>query len=141
MQPHITTRVLMVTTVPMAVSNCPDIGNSANYDSPKLGTIDEQRQYDSYNKEASTGGGNSGYSSYGDRDQGQRQSSRSSSYTSGRDVSSTPSGSKLQSQDTIYISGLPSTTTEQKLIDHFGSIGVIKVRYRHKNHLDTLLDR
>ncbi|KAI8825583.1 uncharacterized protein EV422DRAFT_599780 [Fimicolochytrium jonesii] len=74
------------------------------------------------------GGGGGGYQakdSYGGggRSSGGGYGSESASSGPGP----TNSQGKTLSEDTIYITGLPKTATEQKLIDHFGSIGIIKM--------------
>ncbi|KAJ3113281.1 hypothetical protein HDU96_003585 [Phlyctochytrium bullatum] len=48
----------------------------------------------------------------------------------GRDFDKPPANHNVpegKSEDTIYISGLPTTVTEDELVDHFKTIGVIKV--------------
>lgn len=41
----------------------------------------------------------------------------------------------VMQEDTIFVSGMPPNATEDNIKDHFGSIGVIKVRLQHCERL------
>ncbi|KAJ3018162.1 hypothetical protein HKX48_003074 [Thoreauomyces humboldtii] len=71
---------------------------------------------------SSGGGAAAGYSSGGGYPGG-----NSAGYPGGGGGGGGSDSGKQASTDTIYISNLPKHITDQKLIDHFGSIGVIKM--------------
>ncbi|KNC95863.1 uncharacterized protein SPPG_09570, partial [Spizellomyces punctatus DAOM BR117] len=106
-------------------------GSYDYYGATNEGGYATQQQYADYYGQQS-GGGSNGYGgsdrSYGSRSYGGGQQSRDYGSGGSRADTSSAGGSegKTQSQDTIYITGLSKSVTEQKLIDHFGSIGIIK---------------
>ncbi|KAI8917629.1 hypothetical protein PhCBS80983_g05495 [Powellomyces hirtus] len=96
---------------------------------------DASQQYgDYYGKQGASAGAygqSSGGGGYGDSYGSSYGGGRGGSSYAGTGANSSIGGGsdsgKVASTDTIYISGLPKSTTDQKLIDHFGSIGVIKI--------------
>lgn len=40
------------------------------------------------------------------------------------------SGDMVTQEDTIFVSGMDPETTEDEIANHFGAIGIIKVKYR-----------
>ncbi|ORY53836.1 RNA-binding domain-containing protein, partial [Rhizoclosmatium globosum] len=110
-----------------ASSSAPSSGNEQggrNYNSGSYGGNESQ----------SSGGG--GYGSYGGGNRGNYGSSAQGSSTNnvplgvrGGASSSSASSSGVpegKQEDTIYITGLPDTVTEDSLAQHFGQIGIIK---------------
>ncbi|CAO0797594.1 unnamed protein product [Mucor circinelloides] len=81
--------------------------------------------YDSYGGR-SGGGSSSGGGGYRDRGYG-RQNDRYGNQDSRYDNKPAVNESGIHRiEDTVYISNLPQDVTEEKLIEHFGSIGIIK---------------
>ncbi|CEP19965.1 hypothetical protein [Parasitella parasitica] len=81
----------------------------------------EGGDYDSYGNGGRNGGGGGG--GYRDRGYG-RQNDRYGNQDSRYDKSAESGIHRIE--DTVYISNLPQDVTEEKLAEHFGSIGIIK---------------
>jgi hypothetical protein len=90
------------------------------------GGRDDDRDGRGGGRGGSFGGGGSSYSGGGGRDRGGGGSS-----FGGRGGGSSFSGEAddgMQTQpDTLFVQGLPHQISEQDLVEHFGSIGTIKV--------------
>lgn len=48
-------------------------------------------------------------------------------------------GDMVTQEDTIFVAGMNPQTTENDIADHFGAIGIIKVRFRSAIALRSLV--
>jgi len=113
-------------------SNCTGYDQSnpigTNQNNYSLAASDYNTNFPSYG----SGGGGGGYNQRGPKG-GNNSNYRGNNRNSGQGFDNKESRNNFgassgmeEQQDTIFVSGLPEETTEEELISHFGSIGLIK---------------